>query len=141
MTQVFTGLKKVNFETLIAGVALYRPGPMSHIPSYQARANGVEKVSYPTPELEEILGNSFGIAIYQESIMQMTQVLGGYSAGQADSFRKAIGKKKQSVMDVELPKLHQAIATNGYSEELANHVIELIKPFVGYGLTRVTEFY
>lgn len=89
MTQVFTGLKKVNFETLIAGVSLYRPGPMSHIPSYQARANGVEKVSYPTPELEEILGNSFGIAIYQESIMKMTQVLGGYSAGQADSFRKA----------------------------------------------------
>ena len=91
MTQVFTGLKKVNFETLIAGVSLYRPGPMAHIASYQARANGVEKVSYPTPELEEILGNSFGIAIYQESIMQMTQVLGGYSAGQADSFRKAIG--------------------------------------------------
>ena len=93
MTQVFTGLNNVTFETLIAGVALYRPGPMAHIPSYQARANGVEKVSYPTPELEEILGNSFGIAIYQESIMQMTQVLGGYSAGQADNFRKAIFNK------------------------------------------------
>ena len=69
---------------------------MAHIPSYQARANGIEKVSYPTQELEEILGNSFGIAIYQESIMKMTQVLGGYSAGQADSFRKAIGKKRSS---------------------------------------------
>ena len=63
--------------------------------------------------------------------MQMTQLLAGYSAGQADSFRKAIGKKKQSVMDIELPKLHQAIEANGYSEEIATHVIELIKPFVG----------
>lgn len=64
---------------------------MAHIPEYQDRANGIKPVTYPTPELEEILGDTYGIAIYQESIMKITQILGGYSAGQADNFRKAIG--------------------------------------------------
>lgn len=67
------------------------PGPMEHIPDYQDKANGLKPVNYPIPELEDILETTFGIAIYQEQIMQMTQVLAGYSAGQADSFRKAIG--------------------------------------------------
>ena len=136
ITQVFTGLKKVNFDTLIAGVALYRPGPMAHIPEYQARSNGEKEVTYLTPELEDILSTTHGIAIYQESIMQITQTLGGYTAGQADSFRKAIGKKSQQVMDVELPKLHQAILDNGYSEEIANEVHQIIEPFIGYGFNK-----
>lgn len=134
MTQVFTGLKEVNFESLIAGVSLYRPGPMAHIPEYQARANGLKAVAYPIPELESILKNTFGIAIYQEQIMAMTRTLAGYTAGQADSFRKMIGKKSQKVMDVELPKLHATIQEKGHDESVANHVIELIKPFIGYGL-------
>lgn len=131
---MFTGLKNVDFESLIAGVSLYRPGPMAHIPEYQDRANGKKSVVYPIPELEHILKNSFGIAIYQEQIMQMTQALAGYSAGQADSFRKAIGKKSKKVMDVELPKLHMTIQEKGHSEEIANHVVQLIEPFIGYGL-------
>ena len=106
---------------------------MAHIPEYQARANGEKEVTYLTPELEDILSTTHGIAIYQESIMQITQTLGGYTAGQADSFRRAIGKKSQKVMDVELPKLHQAILDNGYSEEIANEVHQIIDPFLGYG--------
>ena len=91
MQELFKGIEHIDFETMTAGVALYRPGPMDHIPDYQDRANGMKPVTYPHPALENILKNTYGIAIYQESIMQMTQVLGGYSAGQADSFRKAIG--------------------------------------------------
>lgn len=91
MTSIFTQLNEVDFNSLIAGVALYRPGPMEHIPDYIARANGVREVTYSIPELKEILEPTFGIAIYQESIMQITQRLGGYSAGQADAFRKSIG--------------------------------------------------
>lgn len=134
MTNIFTQLNEVDFNSLIAGVALYRPGPMEHIPDYIARANGVREVTYSIPELKEILEPTFGIAIYQESIMQITQRLGGYSAGQADAFRKSIGKKSQKVMDEELPKLREAIVNHGYSEDVAREVQAIIEPFVGYGL-------
>lgn len=90
MQDLFKGINNVDFDTLVAGISLYRPGPMEHIPEYQDRANGLKAVTYPHPVLEEILGETYGVAIYQEQIMKMTQVLGGYSAGQADSFRKAI---------------------------------------------------
>lgn len=72
--------------------------------------------------------------------MEMTKVLGAYSSGQADAFRKSIGKKSQKVMDEELPKLHQAIVANGYGENIATEVVEIIKPFVGYGLTNYVNF-
>lgn len=136
MTNIFTQLSKVDFNSLIAGVALYRPGPMEHIPDYIARANGVREVTYSIPELKELLEPTFGIAIYQESIMQITQRLGGYSAGQADAFRKSIGKKSQKVMDEELPKLREAIVNNGYSEDVAREVQAIIEPFVGYGFNK-----
>lgn len=91
MTEVFTGLNEVNFDSLSAGIALYRPGPLSFISTYQDRANGEEKVEYPVPELKEILSPTFGITIYQEQIMQLSQVLGGYSEGESDTLRKATG--------------------------------------------------
>ena len=91
MTQVFTGLDKVDFNSLSAGVALYRPGPMAFIPQYQARANGVETVRYVTPEYEEFTKETFGILVYQEQCMILVQRMAGYSPGEADTFRKAIG--------------------------------------------------
>lgn len=133
MKKMFKSMNEVTFESLIAGVSLYRPGPMAYIPDYCDRANGYTEVTYPCKELEDITQNTFGIAIYQEQIMKMTQVLGGYSAGQADAFRKAIGKKSQAVLDVELPKLRKAIVENKFSEQIADHVIKVIEPFVGYG--------
>ena len=136
MKKMFKSLNKVDFETLIAGVSLYRPGPMEHIPEYCSRANGYTEVKYPNKEIQTITENTFGIAVYQEQIMQMTRTLGGYSMGQADGFRKAIGKKSQEVMDKVLPELHEAILKNGYSQEIADYVIEIIKPFVGYGWLR-----
>lgn len=134
MKKVFKGLNKVDFESMIAGVSLYRPGPMAFIPQYQNRANGIEEVSYSIPELQDILENTFGIAVYQEQIMQMTRVLGGYSAGEADGFRKAIGKKSDEVMQKVLPELHGRILENGYPETVADEVVAIIEPFVGYGL-------
>lgn len=136
MKKVFKGLNKVDFESLIAGVSLYRPGPMDFIPQYQNRANGMEIVEYSTPELKEIMETTFGIAVYQEQVMQMTRVLGGYSAGEADFFRKAIGKKSQEVMDKVLPELRGRIIDNGYPEYIAQEVVKIIEPFVGYGFNR-----
>ena len=135
MMEVFTGLNKVDFEALSAGIALYRPGPMAYIEEYQDRANGLKQVSYPHPDLEEILSESYGIAIYQEMIMQLSQVLGGYSQGESDSLRKSMGRKSQEVMDKVLPELHERIIENGYEKSIADYAIETIEPFVGYGLT------
>lgn len=135
MKKLFRGINKVDFETLIAGVALYRPGPMEHIPDYQAKSNGLKEVSYPHADLERITKNTFGIAIYQEQIMQITGQFGGYSPGKQDGFRKAIGKKSQEVMDKVLPELNQDILDHNYSHEIAEYIINIIKPFVGYGLT------
>lgn len=108
---------------------------MAHIPEYQDRANGIKPVTYPTPELEDILDETFGIAIYQEQIMMISQVLGGYSPGEADVLRKLMGKKSEKVMNETLPGLRQAVLDNGYDESIANYVIATIEPFVGYGLT------
>ena len=139
MKKVFKGLNSVNFESLIAGVSLYRPGPMEFIPQYQNRANGMETFEYSTPVLKEILDNTFGIAVYQEQVMHMTRSLGGYSAGEADFFRKAIGKKSEKVMNEVLPELHKRITDNGFPMEIADEAVKIIEPFVGYGLTKYSE--
>lgn len=88
---MFKGLNYVDFNTLIAGISLYRPGPMENIPQYQRRSNGTEEFKYLVTELEEITKDTFGILVYQEQVMKLTQALAGYSAGEADTFRKAIG--------------------------------------------------
>lgn len=133
---MFMGMNSVTFYDLIAGLALYRPGPMAHIPTYNARKNGQEEVVYPAPEIKEIAEETFGLLVYQEQIMQLTGKMAGYSPGAQDGFRKAIGKKSQKVMDVELPKLEEAILANGHGQEIANWCIENIKPFIGYGFNK-----
>ena len=134
MKKMFMGMNSVDFLDVIAGLALYRPGPMAHIPTYNARKNGMEEVTYPCKEIEEIAENTFGLLIYQEQIMQLTGKLAGYSPGAQDGFRKAIGKKSQAVMDKVLPQLKQDILSHGFSEEIAEWSIKNIEPFVGYGL-------
>lgn len=135
MTEVFTGLEKLDFEDLSIGIALYRPGSMDNIPEYQDRKNGLKPVIYPHPDLKEILEETAGILVYQEQLMQMSQALGGYSQGESDNLRKATGRKSQEVMDKVLPELHERIIENGYDESIADYAIETIEPFVGYGLT------
>lgn len=92
MKDMFQKMHNVDMEALIAGVSLFRPGPMENIPSYIARANGEMDVTYLTPELEEILKPTYGIIVYQEQIMQIARKLGGYGQGESDSFRRAVGK-------------------------------------------------
>lgn len=135
MKQMFKGMNRVVFDDVIAGVALYRPGPMAHIPSYLSRKNGHEEIEYPHEVIKEIAENTYGLLIYQEQIMKLTGKLGGYSLAEQDLFRKAIGKKSQKVMDEQLPALHRRILDQGFDENIANWCIEKIKPFVGYGLT------
>lgn len=91
------------FEDVIAGVALYRPGPMDYIPDYVKNKHDPEKIHYLTPELEPILKPTYGIIVYQEQVMQIVQKLAGFSMGRADLVRKAMGKKKQDIMNAEAP--------------------------------------
>src|SRR5262249_52328412 len=99
MRDVLKRLRPDRFEDIIAVNALYRPGPMENIPSYIARKHGTEKPDYLHPTLEPILAETHGIMIYQEQVMQIAQVLSGYSLGGADLLRRAMGKKIQSEMD------------------------------------------
>lgn len=136
MKKVFKGLNKVDFDSLIAGVALYRPGPMDFIPEYQNRANGMKEAEYPHPDLEDALKETFGIVVYQEQLMQMTGKLAGYTAGPQDKFRKAVGKKDEKVMMPALEKLEKDIIAHGHTKELAANIIRIIAPFLGYGFNK-----
>ncbi|UNY39833.1 DNA polymerase III alpha subunit [Bacillus phage vB_BauM_KLEB27-3] len=133
---MFKGMNEVDFEILNAGIALYRPGPMENIPEFQARANGMKEFEYLSPEVEEVTKSTFGILVYQEQIMQLAVKLAGYTAGESDILRKAVGKKKESVMRPALKELHERILGKGHSKELADKMIEMIEPFVGYGFNR-----
>lgn len=136
MTKVFTGLEYVDFESLIAGVSLYRPGPMQHIPEYQERANGFKDIEYFHDDAKDILEPTFGIMIYQEQLMELSGIFAGYSPGAQDSLRKATGKKSQKVMNEVLPKLAQDVVSRGYSASTAEELVRLIEPFVGYGFNK-----
>jgi DNA polymerase-3 subunit alpha len=136
MKKVFKGLNAVNFESLIAGVSLYRPGPMDFIPQYQNRANGMEEVEYPHENLREVLENTFGVVVYQEQLMEMTAKLAGYSAGAQDTFRKAVGKKDEKVMKPALEQLEKDIIAYGHTPDLSAQIINIIAPFLGYGFNR-----
>ena len=131
MSQVFTGLEHVDFNSLMAGISLYRPGPMAFIPDYQDRANGLKEVKYTTPEYERFTKETFGILVYQEQCMLLVQQMAGYSLGESDAFRKAIGKKSGPVMEKALKELRTRLAGNGYADEIIDNIIKQIEPFVG----------
>ena len=101
MTNFMKELKPDCLEDLIAGVSLYRPGPMGNIDSYIKRKQGKEKIEYIVPELEETLKPTYGIIIYQEQIMQIASIIAGYTLGEADVLRKAMSKKKEDILVLE----------------------------------------
>ena len=129
-------LKPTCLDDLIAMNALYRPGPMDLIPDYIARKHGKEEVVYPHPMLEEILAPTYGIPVYQEQVMQMAQVMGGYSLGGADLLRRAMGKKKQSEMDKQRVIFVEGASKKGVSEAKANEVFDMMAKFAGYGFNK-----
>ncbi|WP_416896464.1 MAG: DNA polymerase III subunit alpha [Minwuia sp.] len=136
MRDVLRQMKPDKFEDIIAIVALYRPGPMDNIPTYISTKHGRESASYPHPLLEPILAETYGIPVYQEQVMQMAQVLSGYSLGEADLLRRAMGKKIQAEMDAQRARFVEGAADNDVSPEKANQIFDLIGKFAGYGFNK-----
>jgi DNA polymerase-3 subunit alpha len=124
------------FEDLIALVALYRPGPMDLIPDFNRRKHGLERVEYLDPRLEPILGTTYGIMVYQEQVMQIAQVLGGYSLGAADLLRRAMGKKKPEEMAEHREIFVKGAVERGVPEKKAEHLFDLMEKFAGYGFNK-----
>ena len=124
------------FEDIIALVALYRPGPMDLIPDFCRRKHGLQRVEYPHPATESILKETYGIAVYQEQVMQIAQVVGGYSLGGADLMRRAMGKKKKEEMDAQRAIFSEGAQKNGLSERQASELFDLLEKFAGYGFNK-----
>ncbi len=136
MKRYLKELKPTEFEDIIAIVSLYRPGPMAEIPKFIKGKNAPNMVAYLHPALEPILAPTFGVLVYQEQIIAMLQLIAGYSPGQADLVRKAIGKKKRDIMDAEEPKFIEGCLKQGLSKVQANELWSLIQPFADYSFNK-----
>jgi DNA polymerase III subunit alpha len=136
MRNVLTGLKPDRFEDLIAAVALYRPGPMDSIPTFINRKHGRERIDYLHPLLEPVLKETYGVITTQEQVMQIAQVLGGYSLGGADLLRRAMGKKIKSEMDAQQAIFLAGAENKGVDPRRASFIFDLIAKFAGYGFNK-----
>ena len=136
MRRYLRELKPTELEDIIAMVALYRPGPMELIPSFINRKHGREKVKYLHPKLEPILEKTYGIGIYQEQMMRIARDLAGFSLAEADTLRKAIGKKIKVLLGAQKEKLLRGMMENGIDEPTAKQIWELFPPFARYGFNR-----
>jgi len=137
MRRTLAAVKPTNFGDIIALVSLYRPGPMDNIPMFGARKNGREAIEYPHPLLEGILAETYVIFVYQEQVMQAAQVLAGYSLGQADLLRRAMGKKIKAEMDAQRAGfVDGCLLRNGIEANKANELFDLIDKFAGYGFNK-----
>ncbi|MEK4495211.1 DNA polymerase III subunit alpha [Ureibacillus sp. FSL W8-0352] len=124
------------FSDIVAVNALYRPGPMQFIPIYAARKKGVQSVEMPHPDLEPILKETYGIIVYQEQIMQIANILAGFSLGQADLLRRAVSKKKREVLEEQRIAFVNGAIHKGYSKEVAESVYQQIVRFADYGFAK-----
>ena len=129
-------MKPNKFDDIIALVALYRPGPMSNIPIYNDCKNGIKEPDYIHPTLKEILKPTYGIIIFQEQVMQIAQTLAGFTAGEADILRRAMGKKKKSELDKQKERFINGAIKNGIAKDVANFVFTKIEPFAQYGFNK-----
>ncbi|MGG3471076.1 DNA polymerase III subunit alpha [Neobacillus pocheonensis] len=136
MRKVLTRLKPSRFEDIVAVNALYRPGPMENIPLFIDRKHGRQSVEFPHPDLKPILENTYGVIVYQEQIMQIASKLAGFSLGEADLLRRAVGKKQKEVLDKERHHFVQGAISKGYDRSLANDIYDLIVRFANYGFNR-----
>jgi DNA polymerase III subunit alpha len=136
MRESLKRLKPDRFEDIIAMVALYRPGPMDNIPTYINRKHGEEPVDYMHPLLEGILKETYGVIIYQEQVMQIAQVMAGYSLGDADLLRRAMGKKDKAEMAKQQARFVEGALKNGVKKADAVTIFELVDKFAGYGFNK-----
>ena len=136
MREALIQMKPNHIEDIIALVALYRPGPMSNIPVYNDCKNGKQTPDYLHPLLEDILKPTYGVIIYQEQVMQIAQKLSGFTAGQADILRRAMGKKKRSELEKQKQNFIAGAVNNGISKEVAAGIFLKIEPFAEYGFNK-----
>ena len=136
MQAMLKDAKPDRFEDLIALGALFRPGPMDLIPSYCKRKHGEERIDYPDPRVESVLAETYGIMVYQEQVMQMAQIVGGYSLGGADLLRRAMGKKNPAEMSKQRVVFREGAAKNGVEERKADAVFDTMEKFAGYGFNK-----
>ena len=136
MREAIKQMKPNKFDDIIALVALYRPGPMSNIPIYNDCKNKIKEPDYIHPTLKEILKPTYGIIIYQEQVMQIAQTLAGFTAGEADILRRAMGKKKKAELDKQKERFINGAIKNGIAKDVANFVFTKIEPFAQYGFNK-----
>ncbi|WP_024653459.1 DNA polymerase III subunit alpha [Borrelia persica] len=136
MQQVLKDSKPDSIEDLIALNALYRPGPMQFIPQFVAAKTGTKRIKYPHPDLTEVLKPTYGVIVYQEQVMEVAKIIGGFSLGKADILRRAMGKKKEDEMNRMKIDFIKGALDKGYAESLASDIFELLKPFAGYGFNK-----
>ena len=136
MKRFLSKLKVNSFDDIATALALYRPGPMDNIDLFIARREGKERVDYIHPDLEDILKPTYGIIIYQEQIMQIVRKMASYSYGETDILRRAMSKKKESIILAEKPKFIKGCLDNGYDERTATEVYDLILKFANYGFNK-----
>jgi len=137
MRRTLAAVKPTNFGDIIALVSLYRPGPMDNIPLFGRRKNGLEEIEYPHEKLSGILSETYGIFVYQEQVMQAAQILAGYSLGDADLLRRAMGKKVQAEMDAQRLRFVEGCGKlSDIAPAKANELFDLIDKFAGYGFNK-----
>jgi len=136
MRDALVNMKPNKFEDIIALVALFRPGPMSNIPVYNQCKHGEKQPDYLHPKLKKILEPTYGVIIYQEQVMQIAQVLSGFSAGEADILRRAMGKKKRAELEKQKERFVNGAVKNGITKDTANLIFTKIEPFAEYGFNK-----
>ena len=136
MRDLLREAKPENIEDLIALVALYRPGPMENIPKYIACKHGREKQEFLHETIEPVVKDTYGVIIYQEQVMQIAQVFAGYTLGQADLLRRAMGKKIKAEMDAQRDTFVQGAMARGVSKDRATYIFDLVDKFAGYGFNK-----
>ena len=137
MKELLVSMKPDRIEDLIALISLYRPGPMHMVSDFIARKQGKKKIEYETPQLEEILKETYGIILYQEQVMQIVSTIGGYTMAEGDNLRRVMSKKKSADMERERPKFFAGAKKNKIPENKVKNIWEQMETFAGYGLSLI----
>ena len=136
MQRYLKELKPTRFEDIIVMVALYRPGPMDSIPDYIASKHGHKRVTYLHPKLESILKDTYGVIVYQEQVLEIAKALAGFTYGEADILRKAVGKKIKKLLDEQKEKLIEGMVKNDIAHDIAVLIWDFVEPFARYGFNK-----
>ena len=136
MQNILKQTKPNSIDDLAALNAMYRPGPMQNIPRFVDSKNGKSAITYPDPSLEDVLKETYGVIVYQEQVMNVARIIAGYSMGQADVLRKAMGKKIKEIIEQEKVPFIESAERNGFSKRKASEIYDIMAPFAGYGFNK-----